>query len=236
MPFNLAVLSIFPELATSFFEFGVLGRAITNKTVEAVAVDLRSFASPPHFRLDEPPFGGGAGMVMTPGPILAAIEHTKSVMPAGSRVIAMSPAGIQITQRKVHTLAQLPGLILVCGRYEGIDQRALDLGVDEEISIGDFILMGGEVAAMAVIEATVRLIPGVLGNEESAVNESYSQQSGGYLLEAPQYTRPREFRGVKVPDVLLSGNHAEIAAWRSEQGRQRTVERRPDLIEMEEKQ
>jgi tRNA (guanine37-N1)-methyltransferase len=175
---------------------------------------------------DDVPYGGGAGMVMKPEPLVAAIEAAKAREPQ-ARVVLMSPQGRRFTQAVAHELLEAPALILICGRYEGVDERVLDW-VDDELSLGDFVLTGGELAALAVIDAVGRLIPGVLGNAESTRNESFS---GEGLLEGPQYTRPPEFRGRRVPEVLLSGDHARIAAWRREQASSRTEARRPDLLE-----
>src|SRR5207248_1241313 len=178
-----------------------------------------------HRVTDDIPYGGGAGMVMKPEPLVAAIESAKAREPS-ARVVLMSPQGARFDQAKAQELAGLEKLILVCGRYEGVDERVLSF-IDEEISLGDFVLTGGEFAALAVIDAAARLLPGVLGNELSAQAESFSRDG---LLEGPQYTRPPDFRGLRVPDVLLSGDHAKIARWRQEQAVARTRERRPDLL------
>jgi tRNA (guanine37-N1)-methyltransferase len=205
--------------------------------------DLRRFATDRHRTVDDAPYGGGPGMVMRPEPLVAAIEAlagtkegragTKEAR-AGTkgsertaRVILLSPRGRRLDQARVEDLAREEHLVLVCGRYEGVDQRVIDLAVDEEISIGDYVLSGGEVAAMAVIEAVTRLLPGVLGNPESTERESFRRG----LLEGPQYTRPAEFRGRTVPEVLRSGDHREVARWHDEQARAATRERRPDLLE-----
>jgi tRNA (guanine37-N1)-methyltransferase len=208
--------------------------------------DLRDWATDRHRSVDDAPYGGGPGMVMRPEPLVAAIEAlagtkaplagTKAPLAGAkgserkARVILLSPRGRRLSQARVEDLAREEHLVLVCGRYEGVDQRVIDLAVDEEISIGDYVLSGGEVAAMAVIEAVTRLLPGVLGNPESTERESFRRG----LLEGPQYTRPAEFRGRAVPEVLRSGDHREVARWHEEQARAVTRERRPDLLEAEE--
>ena len=175
--------------------------------------------------MDDTPYGGGAGMVMKPEPLVCAIEAARARVPS-ARVVLMSPQGRRFDQRKAQELSQREALILVCGRYEGVDERVLPF-VDEEVSLGDFVITGGEFAALAIIDAMARLVPGVLGNAESPLQESFA---GEGLLEGPQYTRPPEFRGSRVPEVLLSGDHAKIAAWRREQALHRTRDRRPDLL------
>jgi tRNA (guanine37-N1)-methyltransferase len=186
--------------------------------------DIRDFAEGKHRVTDDVPYGGGAGMVMKPEPLVAAIEAAQKRNP-GAKVLLLSPQGHRFTQPVAEELAKEAALILVCGRYEGVDERVARF-IDGELSLGDFVLTGGEPAALAVIDAIVRLLPGALGNEESTRNESFAEG----LLEGPQYTRPPEFRGLKVPEVLLSGDHAKIAQWRKEQSVLRTQERRPDLI------
>ncbi|HEY5675309.1 MAG TPA: tRNA (guanosine(37)-N1)-methyltransferase TrmD, partial [Myxococcales bacterium] len=187
--------------------------------------DIRDVAAGKHRVTDDVPYGGGAGMVMKPEPLVAAIEAAKGREPQ-ARVLLMSPQGRRFDQEKALELSQKPALVLVCGRYEGVDERVMGW-VDEELSLGDFVLTGGELAALAVVDAVARLLPGVLGNELSAQSESFA---GEGLLEGPQYTRPPEFRGLRVPEVLLSGDHARIAGWRREQAMARTRERRPDLL------
>jgi tRNA (guanine37-N1)-methyltransferase len=199
------------------------------KGLAAVNVhDLRGWARDRHRSVDDNPYGGGPGMVMTPEPLIPAIEDLAgSVGPERKRwVVALSPQGRPLDQTGLERLLGRNRLLLVCGRYEGIDQRVLDLAVDEEVSMGDYVLSGGEIPAMAVVEGLVRLVPGVLGNPESARIDSF----GGDLLEGPQYTRPPEYRGRQVPEVLLSGDHAAIARWRREEAVRRTQERRPDLL------
>ncbi len=221
---KIEILTIFPEIFSGFLSSSLIKKGIQKEDLSISFTNFRSFAEPPHNKVDDTPYGGGAGMVMKPEPIVAAIESAKKKLP-DAKVILLSPSGEPFTQHKAKKLSSLPELILLCGRYEGIDQRAIDLVVDEEISIGDYVLMGGEIPAMALIEAVTRLIPGILGNEESILHESFADG----LLEAPHYTRPAEFRGAGVPEVLLSGDHKEIKLWRAEQGLKLTQSRRPDL-------
>ncbi len=220
------LLSIFPELFDSFLSTSLVGKAIERGLLDVTCSNIRDFASPPHYQVDDAPFGGGAGMVMKPEPLCAAIEHSRASLPTAP-VILMSAGGPLFTQAKAKALSTLDNLILVAGRYEGVDQRVIDLCVTEELSIGDFVLMGGEVPAMVVIESVLRLRTGVLGNPDSVFEESFGSEM---LLEAPHYTRPSEFRGQLVPEALLSGNHARIAAWRKEQSRARTELLRPNLL------
>ena len=222
---SVEVLTLFPRMIAAPLEESILGKARAAGLLRVDVTDIREFAEGKHRVTDDVPYGGGAGMVMKPEPLVAAIEAAKARQPS-ARVILMSPQGARFTQEKAQELSGRESLILVCGRYEGVDERVLKF-VDEEISLGDFVLTGGEFAALAVIDAAARLLPGVLGNAESAVQESFS---GEGLLEGPQYTRPPEFRGLRVPEVLLSGDHARIAGWRREQAMARTRERRPDLL------
>jgi len=221
------VITIFPELFAPFREAGVLGQAIGRGELNLEAHDLRAWTKDRHRSVDDIPYGGGPGMVMKPEPIVEAVEAV-----AGKRgersahVLLMSPQGERFTQEKAKELAGESHLAIVCGRYEGVDQRAIELAIDEEISIGDYVLSGGEAAAMVVIEAISRFVPGVLGNPESTQTESFQQG----VLEGPQYTRPAEYRGLAVPEVLRSGDHAKIARWRAEQALARTRTRRPDLL------
>ena len=223
------IITIFPELFESFFSSTLIGKAKDKGLISVSFQSPRTFAAPPHHHVDDTPYGGGAGMVMKPEPLVAAIEEAKTLY-KNAPVIALTPAGELFAQSKAHTFANETELIFLCGRYEGIDQRVLDAYVDVELSIGDYVLMGGEVACMAVIEATARLVDGVIGNAESTEHESFQDSEGEVLLEAPQYTRPADFRGQGVPEVLLSGNHEAIATWRKEQSRERTSTRRPDLL------
>ena len=218
------VVTIFPEALRSPLEVGLLGRAQESGLIEVGLHDPRDWAPGPHRKVDDEPFGGGAGMVMAPGPIVDAVESVRR--PEG-RVVLLTAAGRPLDDRFVRSLAEAPQVVLVCGRYEGIDDRvATVLGADE-VSIGDFVMLGGEVAALAVIEAVARHVPGVLGNASSLEEESYRSS----LLEYPQFTRPAEFRGIAVPSVLVSGDHGRVARWRREQALRRTAERRPDLLE-----
>jgi len=222
---KIAILTIFPEMFDSLLSTSIMGRAVAGGLMTVEPVDIRPFSVQKHKNTDDYPFGGGAGMVMTPQPIVDAVEATRAQGYSGP-CLYMSPRGKPLTQEKVRQLAQQPDLLLLCGHYEGVDQRALDLVVDEEISLGDFVLTGGELAAMAVVDAVSRLVPGVLGSSESAEEESFSDG----LLEYPQYTRPREYRGLCVPEVLVGGNHAEINRWRRKQALLETCRRRPDLF------
>jgi tRNA (guanine37-N1)-methyltransferase len=217
------VLTIFPEMLRPMLEASILGRAIREGIIRVELIDIRPYSNRKHKNTDDEPFGGGAGMVMLAQPIVDAVEAN----PVKGRRIYLSPRGRTLTQPIVEELAKDEEILLLCGHYEGVDQRALDLVIDEELSIGDYVLTGGELGALVVIDAVSRLIPGVLGRDESSVDESFS--SG--LLEYPQYTRPREYRGLQVPEVLLNGNHAEINRWRRNEALRITRARRPDLLE-----
>ena len=223
---KIAVLTIFPEMFDSVLNSSILGRARKEGLVDISPVDIRPFSTLKHKNTDDYPFGGGAGMVMLAQPICDAVRKLRSEGYRG-KCLYMSPRGKALTQDKVRELAQEDGLILLCGHYEGVDQRAIDAVVDEELSLGDFVLTGGELAAMAVCDAVSRYVPGVLGSGESTDEESFSDG----LLEYPQYTRPREFEGVEVPEVLLNGNHAHIKAWRRQQSLLVTARMRPDMFE-----
>lgn len=221
---RIHVISIFRDFFSSPLEVSIVDRARREGTLEVVVHDPRDHAEPPHRQVDDAPFGGGPGMVMMVEPLaktLDPLQHTHRVL--------LSPAGSPLRQEHLDRWAGLDELTLVCGRYEGVDERVAEHLVDEEISLGDFVLLGGEAAALAIIEGVARLLPGAVGNPESISNESFRDG----LLEEPQYTRPAEFRGWVVPDVLLSGDHGRIAAWRGEQRRKRTSERRPDLLEQD---
>ncbi len=222
------VITIFPELFGPFLEASFLRIAREKGRLDVAVHDLRDWTSDRHRTVDDAPYGGGPGMVMKPEPLVAAIEER--IGPMGperrGRALLMSPQGRRLDQSLLEELAAEPHLVLVCGRYEGVDQRAIELAIDDEVSLGDFVLSGGEVPAMAVLEGVVRLLPGVLGNPESAETESFR----GDLLEGPQYTRPPEFRGLAVPEVLRSGDHGAVARWREEAARAATAERRPDLL------
>jgi tRNA (guanine37-N1)-methyltransferase len=231
---RIDVVTIFPGLFEAFLGESIVGIAGRSGVLEVRVHDLRGFTTDRHRTVDDAPYGGGPGMVMKPEPLVAAIEALAGEKQEGrrARVALLTPQGRRLDQSQVAELATAAHLVLVCGRYEGVDQRVIDLAVDEEISIGDYVLSGGEVPAMVLIEALARLLPGVLGNPESAGSDSFEHG----LLEGPQYTRPAEFRGRSVPEVLLSGNHAAVARWRSEQADEITRRRRPDLIRRPEKE
>ena len=229
---KIDVLTIFPEFFGQVFDFGIIRRARLANIVEINVHDIREFATDKHKMVDDRPFGGGDGMVLKAEPIFLAVESLigtsdKAAYTAGAKVVLLSPQGRPFQQSVAADLAeQVDHLVLVCGRYEGVDERVNETLVNEEISIGDYVLSGGEPAAVVVVDSIVRLLPDALGSETSAGNDSFSNG----LLDCPHYTRPAEFRGMKVPEVLLSGNHAEIAKWRAEQASARTRERRPDLL------
>jgi tRNA (guanine37-N1)-methyltransferase len=224
---RIDVITIFPELFEPLGTTSLLGAACRDGRVALEVHDLRRFARDRHRTVDDAPYGGGPGMVMKAEPLVEAIEALAGAKGAGrrARVVLLSPQGHRLDQARVEDLAEEGHLVLVCGRYEGVDQRAIELAVDEEISIGDYVVSGGEVPAMVVIEAVARLLPGVLGNPESTECESF--RAG--LLEGPQYTRPASFRGLEVPEVLRSGDHEAIARWRAQRAREYTKRRRPDL-------
>lgn len=223
---RIAILTIFPEMFESVLHSSILGRAREEKLVEIEPVDIRPFSDRKHKNTDDYPFGGGAGMVMLAQPICDAVRHLRAQGYTG-KCIYMSPRGKTFTQQKVVELAQEENFILLCGHYEGVDQRAIDAVVDEELSLGDFVLTGGELAAMTVCDAVVRYVPGVLGSSDSTEEESFT----GGLLEYPQYTRPRVFEGAETPEVLLNGDHAKIRAWRRQQSLLITAKVRPELFE-----
>ena len=222
------VFTLFPQIITDYCGQAILGRAIDAQALSVHAHNIRDAATDAHKSVDDMPFGGGAGMVMSCEPLFATFESTAFARP----LIYLSPGGRRFDQSVAQELAALGEFSLLCGRYEGIDQRVIDTWVDDEISLGDFVLAGGELAALAVIEAAARLVPGVLGNAGSALEESFSAADDGTaLLEYPQYTRPASFRGLAVPPVLLSGDHGAVAQWRLEQAKAKTRARRPDLLE-----
>jgi tRNA (guanine37-N1)-methyltransferase len=224
---RIEILTLFPDIFEGFLKSSLVGKAIARNLLQASLVNIRDFADPPHYSVDDTPYGGGPGMVMKAEPLLRAIRASRARLP-DAKVILLSASGRPFKQSLARDFSNEQELILVCGRYEGVDERVIELEVDEEVSIGDFVLMGGEVPAMVLIEATLRLRDLVLGNAESAVTESFAGDD--VLLEAPQYTRPPEIEGLKVPDILLSGNHKKIADWRHDTALERTRERRPDLI------
>ena len=220
------ILTVFPEMFGSVFSASILGRAREQGLLDIRLTDIRSFSAAKHKNTDDYPFGGGAGMVMTAQPIMDAMASASAALP-GARRIYLGPRGKKLTTALARELAAEDSLILLCGHYEGVDQRALDECVDEEISIGDYILTGGELAAMVLTDCVARFIPGVLGSAESPEEESFSDG----LLEYPQYTRPRDLNGRTVPEVLLNGDHAKIRAWRRRESLRATLRFRPDLLE-----
>lgn len=224
---NIHILSLFPEMFTGVFNSSILKKAQEKEEVAINVVNFRDFSGNKHHQVDDYPYGGGAGMVLKPEPIFNAVESLITNPEQKRRIILLCPQGERFTQQKAEELATEDELIFICGHYEGYDERIREHLVTDEISIGDFVLTGGELAAMTVVDSVVRLLPNVLGKAESHEQDSFSTG----LLEHPHYTRPVEYRGYKVPDVLLSGNHAAIAKWRKEQSLKRTVERRPDLLE-----
>ncbi len=224
---DFTVLTLFPELLDSFFSHGMISRGIEKKLITGSSINIRDFSTDRHNTVDDRPYGGGSGMVMKPEPLQAAILSARKKTP-GSKVVLMSPQGNKFSQTVAQKLASKnEGLIFVCGRYEGIDERIYATLIDEEISIGDYVMTGGELASMAIIDSVARLIPGVLGCEKSSKSDSFSDDR----LEYAQYTRPEEYEDIKVPEILLSGNHEKIRAWRQKSSLQRTFLKRPDLFE-----
>ncbi|MGH9586529.1 MAG: tRNA (guanosine(37)-N1)-methyltransferase TrmD [Acidobacteriaceae bacterium] len=246
------IITIFPEFFTGIFGHGVVKRAIANRLIEVGLYDLRDFTHDRHRTVDDRPFGGGEGMVLKPEPLMEAVESL-GIAPKPSReltqesVILLSAQGAKFTQSIARDLSALQRIILICGRYEGVDERVNELACDRELSIGDYVLSGGELGAAVIVDATMRLLPGVLGNEDSSAYESFGQPdaafaneeqgpprstygSGG-LLDYPHYTRPAEFRGLAVPEVLAGGNHDQIRRWRRERALEKTLRNRPDLLE-----
>jgi len=231
---KIDVLTIFPEFFEQVFDFGIIRRAKLAGIVEINVHDIREFATDKHKMVDDRPFGGGDGMVMKPEPIFAAIEAVvgtseRDNYPAGTSVVMLSPQGRPFKQAVAKEMADVKHLVLICGRYEGVDERVNDALVTEEISIGDYVLSGGEPAAVVVVDSLVRLLPGALGSDTSAENDSFSEG----LLDCPHYTRPAEFRGMKVPEVLLNGNHSEIEKWRASKALEKTRSIREDLLKGE---
>src|SRR5437879_1494883 len=220
---RIDIVTLFPEICRAPLSESILKRAQEKGIVALHIHNLRDWTTDKHHIVDDAPFGGGQGMVMKPEPIFAAVEELRSPK---SKIILMSPAGKRLDQKLASELSKEPHLIIICGHYEGVDHRVIDHLVDLEVSIGDYVLTNGAIAAVVLIDAVVRLLPWVLGDEQSAIDDSFSAG----LLEAPQYTRPAEFRGWKIPEALLSGNHAEIAKWRKEQALKRTKQNRPDLL------
>ncbi|MBN2138498.1 MAG: tRNA (guanosine(37)-N1)-methyltransferase TrmD [Sedimentisphaerales bacterium] len=226
---RIDVLTLFPEMFESPLNCSILKRTQEAGLVQIVLTNIRDFAADNYRKVDDKPYGGGPGMVLMPGPVFDCVEHIEKLASQRGRKILLSPQGERLSQAKVVELSREDRLILIAGKYEGFDERIrTGLGA-EQISIGDYVINGGELGAMIIIDAVVRLLPGALGDEDSARNDSFSASANG-LLEYPQYTRPEVFRGMKVPDILLSGHHAEIEKWRVEQSLERTKEQRPDLI------
>ena len=226
---RLDLFTLFPEILSGYLGQSILAKAIERKIVDVQLHDFRLWTKDKHRTVDDRPFGGGPGMVIKVEPVVECVEAVRAGLPSAGRLILLTPQGRRLTQPIVEELASESSLQLLCGRYEGFDQRVTEILQPDEISIGDYILGGGEVAAMVLIDAVARLVPGVLGDERSSVEDSFSQ--GNRLLEFAQYTRPREYRGHTVPEVLLSGNHDAILKWRQEQTLQRTRERRADLLD-----
>lgn len=224
---KVGVATLFPELVEGALDHGVVGRARKKGQLELTLANPRDWAADKHRTVDDRPFGGGPGMVMTPGPLSAAVESLKAQMP-GAPVVYLSPQGAVFDQSMAKVWQGLGGVILIAGRYEGIDERVIDQLVDQEVSLGDFVLSGGEFAALAMIDSVTRLEPGVLGDPNSALEDSFGDDG---LLDCPHYTRPDSFQGKEVPAVLMSGDHKAIARWRRQQALQKTRDRRPDLLE-----
>ncbi|QOR36068.1 tRNA (guanosine(37)-N1)-methyltransferase TrmD [Clostridium sp. 'deep sea'] len=222
---KITVLTLFPEIINEPLKHSIIAKALDKDIFKIEIINIRDFATDKHRTADDYPYGGGAGMVMKPDPIFKAFDYVKE-RNESFKTIFMTPQGNVLTQKKVKTLATQENIVILCGHYEGVDERVRQTLVDEEISIGDYVLTGGELPALVLIDAVARYLPGVLGNADSLVEESFSQNS----LDYPQYTRPSEYRGMKVPEVLLSGHHQNIAKWRTEQAKIRTKSRRPDLL------
>jgi tRNA (guanine37-N1)-methyltransferase len=225
---RLDVLTLFPEILAGYLGQSVLKLAINRGLVEVNTYNIRDWATGRHRKVDDRPFGGGAGMVLMPDPVIQCVEAVQSIGEKPGRLIMLTPQGRQFSQPVAEQYVEQQRLVLLCGRYEGFDERIIEILQPDELSIGDYILGGGETAAMVIIDAVARLVPGVLGDEESHRDDSFSGE--GRRLEYPQYTRPREYRGQNVPDVLLGGNHQQIETWRRQQSVSRTRQRRADLL------
>ncbi|MFK7733691.1 MAG: tRNA (guanosine(37)-N1)-methyltransferase TrmD [Pseudomonadales bacterium] len=224
---HLGVLSLFPDMFAALTEYGVSGRAVERGLLELTVVNPRDFTKDKHRTVDDKPYGGGPGMVMKAQPLADSLAHLKTQMPAGAPVVYLSPQGQRLTQSAVERFSVMPAVIMVAGRYEGVDERFIEEHVDEEWSIGDFVVSGGELPAMLLMDAMIRLLPGALGDEQSAQQDSFSNG----LLDYPHYTRPERVGESQVPAVLMSGDHEKIRQWRAEQALLRTWQRRPDLLE-----
>jgi tRNA (guanine37-N1)-methyltransferase len=229
---RIALVTLFPDMLNAVTGFGVTGRAVRDQRLSLTMVNPRDYTEDRHRSVDDRPYGGGPGMVMRPEPLAAAIAEASSQVGADAPVIYLSPQGKRFDHDRARALALQPGLVLLAGRYEGVDERLIGSAVDEELSIGDYVLSGGELPAMVVIDAVTRLLPGVLGHEASAEEDSFATG----LLDCPHYTRPEQYRGQQVPEVLLSGDHAAIRRWRLQQALGRTWERRPELLEQRDKE
>ncbi|MEI8212215.1 MAG: tRNA (guanosine(37)-N1)-methyltransferase TrmD [Planctomycetota bacterium] len=227
---RIDVITLFPEIFSGYLTQSLLAKAIDRGLVDIQIHNLRAWSvDEKHRKVDDRPYGGGPGMLICVEPVIQCVEAVRTMDSRPATVILLTPQGERLRQPRIENLAPLGRLILLCGRYEGFDHRVVEILQPLELSIGDFVLNGGEVAAMVVIDAAIRMVPGVLGDEQSSWDDSFSR--GNRLLEFPQYTRPAEFRGHRVPDVLLSGDHGEIAKWRNDQSRERTAQRRSDLLE-----
>ncbi len=226
--FPIRILTLFPEFFDSPLTTSLTGKAIDRGNFDVELSNIRDFTTDKHNKCDDLPYGGGAGMVMKPEPLVAALEDAREAIPGAPRIL-LTPQGTPFTQSLARELSRGPGMILTCGRYEGVDERVRQNWIDLEISIGDYVLTGGEVAAMVIVDSVTRLLPGVLGNADSIAEESFSESR----LEYPHYTRPQNFRGHEVPEVLLSGHHGKIAQWRRQKALERTQNRRPDLLDDE---
>lgn len=222
------VLTLFPEMFPGYLSQSLLNKAIQRGLVDVQIHDIREWAKDKHHKVDDRPFGGGPGMVLKVEPVVECVEAVQQFDERKGKVILTTPQGKRLDQRTVEDLAQVERLILLCGRYEGFDQRVIDILQPDEISIGDYIVNGGEVAAMVVLDALVRMVPGVLGHVESNVDDSFS--TGNRMLEFSQYTRPREYRGFEVPEILLTGNHEQIQRWRQQESLKKTTQQRSDLL------
>ena len=221
------ILTLFPDMVLAGLNTSIIGRAAEKGLLSLEAINIRDYSEDKHLHVDDYPYGGGAGMVMQPGPIVRAVRDLEGRLGKKTRVIYLSPQGSVFNQTMAKELSKEEDLVFLCGHYEGVDERALELVVTDEVSIGDYVLTGGELPAMVMIDCISRLVPGVLNNADSSIEESFS----GSLLEYPQYTRPEIFEGKRVPEVLLSGHHKNISLWRREQSIRRTLEKRPDLLE-----
>ena len=227
--FRFDVMTLFPEMFSGYLGQSILNQAIEDETVDVQLHNIRDWAHDKHRMVDDRPYGGGPGMVMKCEPVVECVEAVRQMTPDAGHLIMLTPQGRKLDQRVVEQLADKERLLLLCGRYEGFDQRISDILMPDEVSVGDYILGGGEVAAMVVVDAVVRLVPGVLGHEDSNRDDSFS--TGNRMLEFPQYTRPREYRGLEVPEVLISGDHPRVAEWRKAESLKRTSERRRDLLD-----